>query len=131
MNINNTHEHFLDARLFETLFTRPLVPYADRVAVLIFEFGTFAKSTFATVDDFLARVDPFLAALPDSFRYAIEIRNPEYLGPGYFSLLTSHNVAHVFNAWTRMPELGAQVERPGAFTADFSVVRALLSKGRN
>ena len=83
------------------------------------------------MDDFLARLDPFLEALPGGFRYGIEIRNPEYLGPGYFGLLARHGVAHVFNAWSRMPELKKQLEMPGAFTADFTVVRALLSKGRN
>jgi hypothetical protein len=29
-----------------------------------------------------------------------------------------------------MPEIGTQMDLPGAFTADFSVVRALLRKGR-
>ena len=46
------------------------------------------KSTFPKPDDFLARLDPFLARLPRHFRYAVEIRNPEYLGPDYFSLLS-------------------------------------------
>jgi uncharacterized protein YecE (DUF72 family) len=124
------NESFLDAGLFNTLFARRLQPFARRVAVLIFEFGTFARSTFPTVDDFLARLDPFLASLPEGFRYAVEVRNPEYLGPGYFSMLAGHGVAHVLNAWTRMPELGAQAAMPGVFTADFTVVRSLLSKGR-
>ena len=127
----NANEAFLNADLFATLFTRRLEPYAGQVATLIFEFGTLPKSTFPTVDDFLARLDPFLEALPGGFRYGIEIRNKEYLGPGYFGLLARHGVAHVFNAWTRMPELGEQQELPGAFTADFTVVRALLSKGCN
>lgn len=121
---------FLDVGLFRTLFSRRLEPYAGRVAVLILEFGTFARSVFPTPDDFLARLGPFLEALPAGFRYAVEIRNPEYLGPAYFSLLASHGVAHVLSAWTRMPELGNQVEMPGAFTTDFSVVRALLRHGR-
>jgi uncharacterized protein YecE (DUF72 family) len=124
------NEGFLAADLFRTLFARRLEPYAGRVAVLIFEFGTFARSTFPTLDDFLNRLDRFLEELPGGFRYAIEIRNPEYLAPGYFTLLASHGVAHVLNAWTRMPELATQLEMPGAFTADFTVVRALLSKGR-
>ncbi len=121
---------FLDANLFRTLFAKRLDPYAERVATLIFEFGTFAKSVFPTPDDFLNRLNHFLEGLPDGFRYAIEIRNPEYLGPGYFSMLASHNVAHVFNAWTRMPEVGKQIEMADAFTAEFTVVRALLGKGR-
>lgn len=124
------NEHFLDVTPFRTLFTRRLEPFADRVATLILEFGTFAKSTFPTPADFLAAIEPFLEALPGGFRYSIEIRNPEYLRPEYFDLLSRHNVAHVLSAWTRMPELGAQAELPGVFSADFTVVRALLSRGR-
>jgi hypothetical protein len=76
------------------------------------------------------RLDPFLAGLPAGFRYGIEIRNPEYLKPSYFALLASHNVAHVLNAWTRMPDLRTQANLEGVFTADFTAVRALLSRGR-
>jgi uncharacterized protein YecE (DUF72 family) len=122
---------FLDTALFRSQFTRPLDPYAGRVAVLIFEFGTFAKSVFPDVNHFLHRLDDFLGALPRGFRYAVEIRNPEYLEPGYFACLAGHGVAHVLSAWTRMPELGSQLDRPGVETADFFVVRALLARGRS
>jgi hypothetical protein len=84
------NEGFLYAALFTDRFARPLEPYADRVAILLFEFGSFAKAIFPTLDDFLTQLDPFLAALPSGFRYGIEIRNPEYLKPGYFTLLASH-----------------------------------------
>jgi len=46
------------------------------------------------------------------------------------AVLREQNVAHVFNAWTRMPSIGEQVLVPGAFTAPFVVVRALLRPGR-
>ncbi len=69
--------------------------------------------------------------MPEGFRYAIEIRNPDYMNPDYLDLLKSHNTAHVFNAWTRMPGLDEQSQIPEAFTADFTVVRALLKRGRN
>jgi uncharacterized protein YecE (DUF72 family) len=121
---------FLNPSVFDQLFARPLRPYQGRIATLIFEFGTFNKATFPTPGDFMARLEPFLASLPEGFRYSIEIRNPEYLSPGYFDLLASHNVAHVFNAWTRMPALEDQVQLDDAFSADFTVVRALLRKGR-
>ena len=125
------NDAFLDAEVFRQLFTNRLEPYASQVASLIFEFGTFNKSTFPTPLDFYNQLDSFLASLPDGFRYSIEIRNAEYLSPAYFDLLASHGVAHVFNAWTRMPELTDQVSLPGVFTADFSVVRALLPHGRS
>jgi hypothetical protein len=60
-----------------------------------------------------------------------ELRNAEYLSPDYFDLLRSHKVAHCFNAWTRMPGLGDQARLNDAYTADFTVVRALLTKGRD
>jgi uncharacterized protein YecE (DUF72 family) len=124
------NEVFLDPRVFERGFATPLAPYRERVATLIFEFGTFSRAVFATPSSFYSRLDAFLGALPAGYRYAVEIRNPEYLGAEYFALLANHNTAHVLNAWTRMPDLGSQFRMPGAFGADFTVVRALLRRGR-
>jgi uncharacterized protein YecE (DUF72 family) len=122
--------HFLDPALFHEVFLRRLEPHASKVGPLIFEFGTFAKTVFKTVDAFLYRLDGFLGALPKGWQYAIEIRNKDYLGPGYFACLASHGVAHTLSAWTRMPELGEQAAMEGVETADFTVVRALLAHGR-
>jgi uncharacterized protein YecE (DUF72 family) len=124
------NEGFLDAAMLREMFLRPLWPYRDRTALLIFEFGSFGKSTFAQVSEFLARLDRFLAALPPHFRYAVEVRNPEFLQADYFTSLRTHRVAHVYNAWTRMPELRQQIVMPGSATADFLVCRALLRQGR-
>jgi hypothetical protein len=109
------NEHFLSGKIFEQFFTKRLERYGERVGPLILGFGTFNKSTFPKVDDFMARLDPFLASLPKGFRYAIEIRNFEYLTPEYLGLLKSHNTAHVFNAWTRMPALDQQAQLSEAF----------------
>jgi uncharacterized protein YecE (DUF72 family) len=121
----------LSAQTFEQYFTARLEPHREQLGPLIFEFGTFNKSTFPTPGEFMSRLDPFLGSLPQGFKYAVEIRNQEYLSPAYFQLLASYNVAHVFNAWTRMPALDQQVQITDAFTADFTVVRALLTKGRS
>jgi uncharacterized protein YecE (DUF72 family) len=126
----NANPGFLDPVMFDAGFTTALEPYRAQVAVLIFEFGTFAKSIFRTVSDFCTRLEAFLRTLPPGFRYAVEIRNPEYLKPEYFATLAEQNVAHAFNAWTRMPEVRDQIEIADAYTADFSVVRALLRKDR-
>ena len=120
---------FLDAGLFERQFAGPLEPYQDRVATLIFEFGTIPRSVFATAGEFAGRLDAFLGALPGGYRYAVEVRNTDYLVPGYFATLARHGVAHVFNAWTRMPALAAQAAMPGSFTADFTVVRRCSGPG--
>ncbi len=122
---------FLDARMFVEMFLAPLEPYRDRVAALIFEFGTLPRGVFADPAEFAAALDGFFAALPGGFRYAAEIRNPGFLAPEYFDALRARGVAHVFSAWARMPELAAQAAIDAAHTADFTVVRALLRQGRS
>jgi uncharacterized protein YecE (DUF72 family) len=120
------NQSFLNADALAAGFLEPLAQYRDRIAALIFEFG--ARST--TAREFVARLGPFLDALPPSFRYSVEVRNRSFLIPLYFDCLAERKVAHAFNAWTKMPSLAEQVAIPGAFTADFTVVRALLREGR-
>jgi uncharacterized protein YecE (DUF72 family) len=124
------NESFLNAALFDSGFLELLRPYRRQVAVLIFEFGAFSQRTYRHVREFLAELDPFLAALPGDFRYAVEIRNEEFLGAQYFRCLRHHRVAHVLNGWTRMPEIGEQMAMPEVYTTDFTVARALLRRGR-
>jgi uncharacterized protein YecE (DUF72 family) len=124
------NESFLDAHMLREMFLRPLLPYRQKTALLIFEFGAFGQRSFAELGEFLGRLDPFLAALPAEFRYAVEIRNPKFLDKDYFACLRAHRVAHVYNAWSKMPELRSQMALPGSVTADFLVSRALLRRGR-
>jgi len=124
------NEHFLDAVAFKNFFAARLKPHADKLGPLIFEFGTFNKKTFPTPANFYEALGPFLDALPAGFQYGIEIRNAEYLTPAYLSLLAGHNVAHTYNAWTRMPTLPDQAAIAETDTADFVVARALLTRGR-
>lgn len=124
------NEAFLDSHMLREMLLRPLEPYRDKTGVLIFEFGTFGQRSFQNTGQFLDRLDPFLASLPPEFRYAVEIRNPEFLSPDYFACLRTHRVAHVYNAWSRMPELHRQIAIPDSVTTDFQVCRALLRWGR-
>ena len=121
---------FLNAAMLEGALLSLLDPYRSQVAVLILEFGTFPKYCYRDVGAFLADLDPFLAALPRRYRYAVEVRNEDFLDPEYFACLRSHGIAHVLNGWTRMPPIGAQLAIPEAITADFTVARALLRQGR-
>ena len=124
------NEAFLDAHVFQEMFVRPLLPHRSKTALMIFEFGAFGPRSFHDVGEFVERLDPFLAQLPPDFRYAVEIRNPGFLEKDYFSCLRAHSVAHVYNAWSKMPELHRQLAIPDSATADFLVCRALLRYGR-
>lgn len=83
-----------------------------------------------SIERFLERLSQFLHSGPRGIRLTVEIRNPELLVPAYFACLREHGVAHVYNAWTRMPDLPEQIALPGSITADFIVCRALLRRGR-
>lgn len=124
------NESFLNAELFTRGFLSPLEPYRDRVGTVIFEFGAFSRRKYASGGQFGRDLDGFLAQLPAGWRYAVEVRNAEFFEPDYFDVLRTHNAAHVFNAWTRTPPLESQVLMEEAYTADFTVVRALLRQGR-
>ena len=126
----NDNPEFLNSAMLKEMLLRPLLGYRAKTAVLIFEFGTFNQRAFEDLPSFLDRLDPFLSSLPPEFRYAVEIRNPEFLERDYFACLRSHGVAHVYNAWARMPELGRQMAIPDSRTANFAVSRALLRFGR-
>ena len=67
------------------MFLRPLLPYRQQTAVLDLRVRFLRPQSFAGLNEFLDRLDPFLAALPPEFRYAVEIRNPEFLEKDYFA----------------------------------------------
>ena len=120
------NESYLNADSLAALFLERLEPYRARIPALIFEFGARGASP----SEFNAKLDAFLGALPAAFRYAVEVRNREYLQPRYFDCLRQHRAAHVLNAWTKMPLLSEQMAMAEAFPADFTVARALLRQGR-
>jgi uncharacterized protein YecE (DUF72 family) len=103
--------------------------FAEHLGPFVFEFQTIAGGPPA--DEFAAMLDEFLAVLPREGRYAVELRNEEYLVPAYFRALQAHGASHVFNSWTRMPPMGTQLDLPGSLTAPFVVARALLRPGRS
>lgn len=122
---------FLDPNLFLSEVYRPYREhFGAHMGPFVFEFQTIAGLGPRGADEFADRLDAFFALLPRDAQYAVELRNEEFLTPAYLAVLREHNVAHVFNSWTRMPPIGAQLDVPGSITADFIVSRALLRPGR-
>ncbi|MGQ0703640.1 MAG: DUF72 domain-containing protein [Gemmatimonadales bacterium] len=106
--------------------------FAGHQGPFVFEFQAIAPEEAGGLGParFVERLDRFLDQLPPEGRYAIEVRNADFLTPAYFAVLREHDVAHVFNGWTRMPSLGRQLDLAGSVTASFIVARALLRPGR-
>lgn len=122
---------FLNVELFLTDVWGPLSEhFAEHRGPLVFEFQAIARKDKVTPQRFADQLDRFFDQLPPEGRYAVEVRNAEFLTPAYFAVLREHDVAHVFSSWTRMPSIGMQLDLPGSLTAGFLVARALLRPGR-
>ena len=122
---------FLNPDVFIDEVWRPTqAHFGEHQGPLVFEFQAIAREDRVGPAEFIEQLDGFLGRLPREGRYAIEVRNPEFLTPAYFAVLREHDAAHVFNSWTRMPSMGRQLDLPGAVTAGFLVARALLRPGR-
>lgn len=122
---------FLNPEVFRQNVLDPcLEHFADHLGPFVFEFQTIGRAAGFTAQSFADRLDAFFTKLPREAMYAVELRNQEFLTPPYFAVLREHNVAHVFNSWTRMPPVGEQLDLPGSLSALFTVARILLRPGR-
>lgn len=124
---------FLDGEAFHQQFLRL---YEDpkvfpHCGPFVLQFPWLHPEVIAPVE-FTARLDRFLGALPNKFRYAVEIRNRELLSKQYFEVLNRHGVTHCFNHWTGMPPLREQMlaaANCGGISASFLVARILTPLG--
>ena len=126
-----SNPNFLNADLFATAFLGPCSLIKSKTGILIFEFSHFHASDFTHGREFVSALDIFLGALPQGWRYGVEMRNRKWLQPDYFATLHRHGVAHVLNNWTDMPSVAEQMTLPGNETAGHMAARFLLKPGRN
>lgn len=121
---------FLNPALFADEVLGPMREhFAEHTGPFVFELQAIPRSARLSAGAFAAALDRFLGALPRDAPYAVELRNPEYVSEPYFAVLREHDVAHVFNSWTRMPSIGEQLDREDSITAPFIVARALMAPG--
>jgi uncharacterized protein YecE (DUF72 family) len=96
---------------------------------IILEFPPFPRQQRLAPRDFHGRLDRFLAALPKTFEYAVELRDARLLTPAYRDVLAAHGVAHTYNYWSAMPRPADQAAIVPPEEGPFSVVRLLLRPG--
>jgi uncharacterized protein YecE (DUF72 family) len=94
-----------------------------RLGPLLLQLPYFRKGEFQRVADFLDRLDRFLGDLPEDLRYAVEIRNRNWLTAEFAQLCRHHQVALVLVDRAYMP-LADELEFDPV-TADFTYIRLL------
>lgn len=125
------NEDFLNASLFLDRFLGPLEAHRDRLGPIIFEFSQFYPPMGVRGSEFVDKLNAFFTALAlkSEYQFGVEIRNANWLQPGYFAMLARHRVAHVFNSWTRMPPLEKQLEAAERYDFPVLISRVLLEPG--
>jgi uncharacterized protein YecE (DUF72 family) len=103
--------------------------FSGHVGPFVFEFPTEWQPTPERRAEFLGRLDGFLGQLPPRHRYAVEIRTPAFFSRDYFDVLRRRGAAHVFNWWTRTPDLLEQWGAAQPLETEFSVTRILVPPG--
>lgn len=123
---------FLEVAPFEDRFLGPLEPFHKRLAPIMLEFSQFFPGMLSSGQEFVDRLGDFLEPLTKhkKFRFAVEMRNSNWLKKPYFELLAKLRVGHVYNSWTRMPSIGDQLEQTDKLKLPFLSSRVLLKPGK-
>ena len=119
-----THEKVLrDCETDLSQFLKTMDCLGEKLGPLLFQFGYFNKKAFFGLNDFLARLVPFLKKLPKGYRFALEIRNKNWLVPQFVESLRERNVALALVDHVWMPRPKQLFDRFDPITTDFAYVR--------
>jgi uncharacterized protein YecE (DUF72 family) len=108
-----THDKKLDrAQGDAEYFVSIMQALESKLAVLTLQFA------YDFTPEFFDRLDHFLGELPKGPRYAVEVRNRQWLTPNFGEMLSNHEAALVLQDLHYMPKLEW-------ITSDFTVIRFL------
>ena len=119
-----THEKVLvdcDADFEHFVETMDLL--GAKLGPMLLQFPYFNRSVFTAGSQFLARLKPFLKKLPKGRKFAVEIRNKNWLDAGFADLLRDHGVALALQDQSWMPLPSAYKFDP--ITTDWTYIRWL------
>jgi len=121
-----THEKVLkDCETEFKTFLNAMEILGEKLGPLLFQFGYFNKKAFIGVNDFLARLVPFMRRLPKGRKFAVEIRNKNWLVPQFIEALRDRSVALTLIDQSWMPRPSAIFDKLDPITSDFTYVRWL------
>ncbi len=107
-------------------FVASILPLGDKLTAALLQLGYFNKGAFASLDDFLGVLDPFLARWPrHEVPLAVEVRNPRWVGPQLVEVLHDHDAALTLTEQTWMPRPVEVAARVDPVTGPLTLIRLL------
>lgn len=106
-------------------FLETISELGEKLGPLLLQFPYFSKNVFKLPEQFFDRLNLFLDNLPSNFRYAVEIRNRQWLTREFTDILRARGVALAFvdHAW--MPHADEIDSSIDPVTTDFSYIRLI------
>lgn len=119
-----THQKVMkDCQHELTTFLNSMEPLGDRLGPLLLQFPYFNRNTFASRAQFDKLLQPFLKALPKEFKFALEIRNKNWITWDFLETLRDHSVTFVVVAQAWMPSIDVLARALDLLTGDFFYAR--------
>lgn len=102
-----THEKALvDCESEFDEFIETISLLGEKLGPMLFQFPKFDKWVLNSLDEFVSRLDSFLKRIANpALRFAVEIRNKNWLNAKLTSSLSEHNVALALTDTSFMPRL--------------------------
>ncbi len=117
-----SNPHFLDQALMREFLDR-LSPLGPKLGPIMFQFEYLNKQKMASKEVFFERFGEFVDKAPRGCRYAVEIRNPNYLTPPFVKFLSDRGLGFVYLDGYYMPPIGQVFDKLKPRTADLQVIR--------
>jgi uncharacterized protein YecE (DUF72 family) len=126
-----THVKFLEDCEGElNAFLKNMGLLGEKLGPLLFQFRYYRKSELKSVDEFTAKLEPFLATLPKEYSFVVEVRNREWIGEKLLDVLRRHGVALALVDHPWMDKIEVLMQRLNVLTADFCYVRWLGDRNK-
>jgi uncharacterized protein YecE (DUF72 family) len=121
-----THEKVLvDCSAELKQFVETMGILGGKLGPMVLQFPVFSRSAFKSQSDFLDRLIPFLRTLPQGHKFAVEIRNKEWLDAQFAEVLRDFHVALVLQDRSRIPLPKELLQKFDPITADWTYIRWL------
>ena len=89
----------------------------------MFQFEYLNKQKMPSKEAFFERFGAFIRRAPKGYQYAVELRNPNFYSPPFFTFLKEYGLGFVYLDGYYMPPIGKVFEEFAPESANFQLIR--------